>query len=602
MPRPPYPNGPQFTVFDRRLPLPEGVWRVVDLATSVAAATEHVDRLNAGSVDPSDWFWTPRSQWPDPGTPQGAQLSGWGIADTLGPLPGPYGDIRPGQIVDIGRLLEAGPDVYDGLIVTNNTDRPVQGWQTGMTYRLSVYTGNRSYVSYSRLVNSDDWEGPDDGRRNQWGNGRLLVLHVPLRETEMPTAPPADGRPHCPLCFRWAAHVVAGQRHRTTPSGSVWCRGSDVAGHLSNLFNTVMCLRCETAQWPASMGTHSTVDGTVTACRACRDTLGRLYTQGAQPHELRFGVELETESLRYDREAAEIAREKEVDQTRSITMMGDERQKKVKARIGKGWSAKADGSLRGPIDRASGHHRNAEVISPPMYFTPASLLEVQAVTRELRYKGARHAERCGLHVHVGCENLSVVHVRQLCQWWYAVQRTVIAALPIWSYRQRFCVLMDSRTAADSQSVAFRDKVGLATLRGNERYNALNLSALRKHGTVEFRFFNGSVHAAKVSAYIEFAVRLVSHASRNPMPPNTAFTSTRAGMHAVLDALGFEQGRTSQRWHLLGAFASEADRPGPPGASALDPAPVLRSPVPTTVQEEPADDHDDLYPEDDDDEF
>ncbi len=567
--RPPYPHGPQFVAFHGSPPA--GVRQAL-INLSRPEAESWARQFESGTAHPGDYFWSiPREHLP-PNS---------GVADMPLPQGNPL-ELEVGQTVSYHDLATAGPGAYEGVAFVVAGRRYADSWATGNLFRIQADSDGRPQCYH---LPEDAWQGNLVGNRS----GALLILHVPTGDTAMPPEPPGT-RPHCPLCLRYAAHIVAGDRHRTVARGSEWCRGSEVAASLAGLLSTAVCPRCTRACWKSDIRTHTTVDGSVTGCEDCRDTLARLYTHGALPEDLRFGVELETESLAYEDEAAELAKGRKLDHHRSG-------RGKVPASIRDGWAAKHDGSLRGPVHRHRGNHKNAEVISPPMPFTPEALEEVQVMTRELRYKGARHAARCGLHVHVDCTALSAEHVKSLMEWWYAAQPAVLRALPPWEYRTRFCVSTPASLMTELRYPAYTTKDLIAGVRGNERYNAVNLNSLRKHGTVEFRFFNGSVHAAKVTAYIEFCVRLVSHASRHlagGRPPD-AFTRDRAGMAKLLDVLGFTPGRTSQRWHLLGALATEEDRPGP--VPAVGVARTAEAVAPAEQFPDPDEDEDDPFADD-----
>ena len=46
---------------------------------------------------------------------------------------------------------------------------------------------------------------------------------------------------------------------------------------------------------------------------------------------------------------------------------------------------------------------------------------------------------------------------------------------------------------------------------NSRYHGLNLHSTFTTGTIEFRLFNGTLHAGKIKAYIQFCLALIHQA-------------------------------------------------------------------------------------------
>lgn len=499
-------------------------------------------------------------------------------------------ELQVGQLVYEADLMRMSPDSIIGavLIATNSGYSLAYDWACGVRNRVLPRAGGgvsiRSGEHHGDVgIDSEDpaaWPFEYAYTGTTLGSTDLyLVYRVPPQGNGMPVTRPLAG-PFCPLCNRSEDFVVRGGQHRTAPNGRAWCNGHSVATALKSMLSTTKCPRCADVCWSSEVKTHANSSGSVTACGTCRALIARLHDQGAEPHELRFGLELETEGISWTAEAKEVA-------TKHAT----------------NWEAKSDGSLRGPKDKR-GNWRNAEVISPPLAFNDANIHIVQNLARKLRNAGSRHGERCGLHVHVGMEMLSVQHVKDVVNWWYSMQATVLQALPPWHSRSSFCVPTGEDQIRHVRSAEYSTKDMLAATERNRRYSALNLSSLIKHGTVEFRFFNGSVHAGKVRAYVEFCTRLVSFASRNthvrqgPMAGRSQpFGANRAGMIAILDNLGFEPGNTSQRWHLLGTFATEDDRPGPKPVEA--PVKPLRPAVPAPTVTPGDWDNDDGYDDEED---
>jgi hypothetical protein len=95
-----------------------------------------------------------------------------------------------------------------------------------------------------------------------------------------------------------------------------------------------------------------------------------------------------------------------------------------------------------------------------------------------------------------------------------------------------------------------------------RYHGLNLNSYFYRGTIEFRYFNGTMHAGKIKAYIQFVLALASKAmvaskadgERRELNPATA----KYDFRVVLLRLGLigDEFETA-RLHLLAACAGSS---------------------------------------------
>jgi hypothetical protein len=92
-----------------------------------------------------------------------------------------------------------------------------------------------------------------------------------------------------------------------------------------------------------------------------------------------------------------------------------------------------------------------------------------------------------------------------------------------------------------------------------RHHALNLHALKRHGTIEFRMFNSTLDAPGLRLMIDFSHRLV-HAVRNSDPKLMAYLESLEGQEAELfglsKAIGVDLGK---RMDILKKLGSEASK-------------------------------------------
>jgi hypothetical protein len=206
---------------------------------------------------------------------------------------------------------------------------------------------------------------------------------------------------------------------------------------------------------------------------------------------------------------------------------------------GREWRIMGDGSLTGSMHGAPRWTDKAgEVVSPILTWTDMDLL--QTVVRAIRKAKATIDPSCGIHVHVDGRDLSAASVGRLTTLVSNVDDTLDAMLGIaQSRRRQWCKKLPAQRASDVAAAGA--KLGSALARTSDalaavwygsgdaydvsaarrahyqhsRYHGLNLHSLFFRGTVEFRWFNGSLHAGEIKAYVALALALVGrsiHAS------------------------------------------------------------------------------------------
>jgi len=221
----------------------------------------------------------------------------------------------------------------------------------------------------------------------------------------------------------------------------------------------------------------------------------------------------------------------------------------ITATDGRVWNVVADGSVH-DTDGTSG----GEMVTPIL--TWADMPVLQAIVRALRAAGARANATCGQHVHVDGAafktqpgkliNLVNLQARR--------EGMVRTALAIAAHRtEQYCKPFDIdtltriRRAGSSlrglnkawfgQYVA--DPAGRFGKYHDSRYHALNLYSFFYRGTVEFRHFNGTVHAGEVRANICLALGMVARSLnvRNVSQEAVTAPATKADMTAFCKRLG-----------------------------------------------------------------
>ncbi|MEG1256261.1 amidoligase family protein [Clostridium sp.] len=189
---------------------------------------------------------------------------------------------------------------------------------------------------------------------------------------------------------------------------------------------------------------------------------------------------------------------------------------------GRKWKIVSDASIfaqknaNGTVELASKLY-SCELVSPILYYSDID--ELQELIRKLRKANAFVNSSCGIHIHVGAEELDAVHLKFLCNIMYSKQNLIYRSLNINSGRLRYCnkLQRDFIEELNLKKPSNMDEIAdiwygdSFSNRGahyhSSRYRCLNLHNLLsgRQPTIEFRMFNSTLHAGKIKAYLQFCL-------------------------------------------------------------------------------------------------
>lgn len=201
---------------------------------------------------------------------------------------------------------------------------------------------------------------------------------------------------------------------------------------------------------------------------------------------------------------------------------------------GRVWKCERDGSIRCEMKNggyADGLY-SCEVVSPILQYE--DIEDLQKIVRELVKHGAIANDSCGIHVHVDGANHTADSLINLVNLFTGRQDLFYEALQNQDRADRWCQKA-SKEMLKAMKKGEHTKAGLERVyysqlnngyRGgidhshycNARYRGLNLHALYTKGTVEFRLFNGTTHAGKIKAYIQFCLAMSAWAINTDKVP------------------------------------------------------------------------------------
>ena len=262
-----------------------------------------------------------------------------------------------------------------------------------------------------------------------------------------------------------------------------------------------------------------------------------------------FGVEIETTGLGRERTAQVIAELFGTTARYIGRHLGDWH---IPMPDGRKWVVERDGSVTDP---------SAEVVSPVCRWDDIPM--VQEVVRALRQAGAKADASCGIHIHVGLGEHTPQSLRRLTNIVNAKEDLLTQALGISpSRRRQWCKPVDPAFLAElnRRKPATMDALAQLWYKTNNpttsdwrdcasshydhsRYHLLNLHAAfsteRPAHTIEFRAFNGTLHAGEVKAYIQLCLA-ISHqalttkaASRNRHAPVAGSRTFKSSKEEIL---------------------------------------------------------------------
>lgn len=207
----------------------------------------------------------------------------------------------------------------------------------------------------------------------------------------------------------------------------------------------------------------------------------------------------------------------------------------VKDNSGRIWKLMYDSSIKaqkklddGGIDTltdSQGRDYKVELVTPILNYSDIETL--QEVIRTVRKAGALVNQSCGLHIHIGAENFTPQTVRNLVNTVASKEDLLIHALNVHENRLgEYCRKTNRRFLEELNEKKPKTMAQLAAIWYNEpehqatrdhghyhdsRYTICNLHALFTKGTIEFRVFNGTLHAGEVKAAIQFCLALTHQA-------------------------------------------------------------------------------------------
>jgi hypothetical protein len=163
----------------------------------------------------------------------------------------------------------------------------------------------------------------------------------------------------------------------------------------------------------------------------------------------------------------------------------------------------------------------AEVVSPVLGYD--DIAQLQEVIRAIRRAGARVDSTCGIHIHIDAAPFDGRRLGNLAKMVYKQEPLILHALGVSDARQaRYTRPVEDRlireieasrptTTDELNRLWYGYHNSNPTHYDRSRYHGVNLHNVWYRGTVEFRYFESTLHAGKVKAYIQFCLAIAAKA-------------------------------------------------------------------------------------------
>ena len=232
----------------------------------------------------------------------------------------------------------------------------------------------------------------------------------------------------------------------------------------------------------------------------------------------RFGIEMEMTGITRKKAAEVIAAYFD---THEVYDSGTYDAYHVTDGQGRKWKVVSDASIHPAArdGRSASTLYKVEVVSPICHYE--DIETIQELVRKLRHAGACVNRSCGIHIHVDAAPHSVKTLRNLVNIMVSKEDLLYKALAVDVAREdHYCQKTDlsfleelnrkkPKSIENFERMWYHGDSRSYDHYDETRYHALNLHSVFSKGTIEFRLFNGTMHAGKVKTYIQLSLA-ISH--------------------------------------------------------------------------------------------
>lgn len=201
-----------------------------------------------------------------------------------------------------------------------------------------------------------------------------------------------------------------------------------------------------------------------------------------------------------------------------------------------GWTTHRDDSLRDGIE----------------FVTRSPIGGIQLQRAIVNYFNANvssaSTERSSTHIHINMTDATVDELRSMVMIMYVLEGPLFAVVGEARKWGGYAMPMSEMPSARLSSIMCNDNMGLLSgtispSRNQERYYGFNVASVRRHGTVEFRYFPGDPTREELESWIDLAY-VVKKAARS-----YTVTQINERVNSPEDLVAFFQEILPEQWFL-----------------------------------------------------
>lgn len=273
------------------------------------------------------------------------------------------------------------------------------------------------------------------------------------------------------------------------------------------------CARCTEACCECSYceSCSASVSNTCSNCNQCEECCGGCSDRGAAVHEYGYQPRF---TFHHEEDETED----------SSQFYGIELEVNGSQDLAEDVESRMDGHAYNCEDGSVNH--GFEIITHPHSFRSMRRLWTEYFKRPVKGLSSFKSGECGLHIHIGRNNLTEAQIRRMVVFLNAPENTPFVERIAQRSNSSFCKI--------------KNKPMTKALNQSDRYEALNL---RNSATVELRIFRGSYRLDRVLKALDFADALVE------------FTRDRSYRELTVDAFTLFLKANRKRYKWLWSFLS-----------------------------------------------
>ena len=260
----------------------------------------------------------------------------------------------------------------------------------------------------------------------------------------------------------------------------------------------------------------------------------------------KFGIEIEMTGISRKTAAKTIA---EYFNTRIIEDHDGYDTIRIPDNRGRYWKIVRDVSIREQNSRQE-RGEKVEMVSPICVYD--DIIPIQEIVRKLKDKGALANSSCGIHIHINASVHNAKTLRNITNIMASKEDIIYKALQVNVAREnRYCRKVEPRfleelnrrkpqTLNEVSSIWYNGYDGRHEHYHSSRYHCLNLHSVFSKGTIEFRLFNGTLHAGKIKAYILLSLAINKQAltQKKASCKKAQEENEKFAMRVYLNRIGF----------------------------------------------------------------